>query len=201
MKKLRRIAGIDEAGRGPLAGPVAVGMAMYDPSDRMLMTALKKLFPVVKDSKQLSEVRREVIYEELRRLSKTTTLTMRVSLLSAATIDQRGISYAIRKGVERTTRAIDPKNTHVLLDGGLKAPEIFVHQKTYVRGDATHLPIALASIAAKVVRDRHMRKIAKCYPAYGFGIHKGYGTKTHYEAIKRKGMSVEHRRSFIHLSR
>ncbi len=84
-----------------------------------------------------------------------------------------------------------------MLDGGLKAPESFICQKSFIRGDTLHLPIALASIVAKVHRDRFMRRMAVRYPGYGFDIHKGYGTKAHYKAIKEIGISPIHRKSFL----
>ncbi len=197
MKKSKLIVGIDEAGRGPLAGPVAVGAAVYDVNDRVLQKALKRLMPEVRDSKQLSESRREAIYEELLALEKRTSFKMYTALVSASIIDTRGIVYAIRKGIERVLKNVIPETCRVLLDGGLKAPAEFTQQETHIRGDASHLPIALASIAAKVKRDRSMRRLAKRFPNYGFEIHKGYGTKAHYRALKTHGISNQHRRTFI----
>ena len=92
---------------------------------------------------------------------------------------------------------MDPQTCLVLLDGGLKAPREFIYQKTIIKGDEKELSISLASIAAKVTRDAYMTKLAKKYPAYGFEIHKGYGTKKHREAIKKHGPSEVHRMSFL----
>ncbi len=201
MKKKQEhlIVGIDEAGRGPLAGPVAVGAVRYDQRDVALMKALKTLMPTVKDSKQLSEKKREAINKELGILVRTTSLQIEVSLVSARVIDTKGISYAIRKGIENvlTNLADGKEDMEILLDGGLKAPDHFANQKTYIKGDATHLPIALASIAAKVKRDRHMKSLDRRFPKHGFAIHKGYGTKIHYEALQRHGRTPVHRATFL----
>ena len=89
------------------------------------------------------------------------------------------------------------QKSRVLLDGGLKAPAEYLHQATYIKGDATHLPIALASIVAKTARDAHMIKESKKTAGYGFEIHKGYGTKAHYAALKKLGPSVIHRKTFL----
>lgn len=199
MNKPHFIAGIDEAGRGPIAGPVAVGGVVWEKDDSELAAKLKILFPVVKDSKQFSEKKREEIFSAIVALSKETTLRYSVALVSATAIDARGIVPAIRSGIVGVLEKIahDPQNTHVLLDGGLKAPEVFVNQETCIRGDATHLPIALASIMAKVLRDRHMIALAKKHPEYGFEKHKGYGTKVHYVALATFGMTAVHRKSFL----
>lgn len=199
LKAPRRIVGVDEAGRGPLAGPVAIGGCCYNSDDRMLHKELRRLFPVVKDSKQLSHTKREAVYKELTRLSKCTTLRFEVVLVSSMVIDTRGISHAIKKGLERVLKRLvdDAGSVEVLLDGGLRAPAFYYRQSTHIRGDATHLPIALASIAAKVVRDRHMIRLAKRFPNYAFEIHKGYGTKSHYVAIKKNGLTKIHRKTFV----
>ncbi|MBP9771964.1 MAG: ribonuclease HII [Candidatus Pacebacteria bacterium] len=198
-KQQRLIVGIDEAGRGSLAGPVAVGAVRYDQNDLVLMKSLKILMPTVKDSKQLSEKRREAINRELAKLIRTTSLRVKVSLVSAKVIDTKGISYAIRKGIEQvlTNLADGKEGIEILLDGGLKAPMAFINQTTYIKGDATHLPIALASIAAKVKRDRHMRTLDRRFPKHGFAVHKGYGTKSHYEALRKYGRTPVHRASFL----
>jgi ribonuclease HII len=203
MKKEKKansvVVGIDEAGRGPLAGPVAVGACLYDESDLVLRRALSRLFPAIQDSKQLSERKREAAYRELVSLSKTTTLRFRVALVSSVEIDRKGISWAIRKGVRRVLRGLapHPSRAKVLLDGGLHAPALYARQETHIRGDARFLPVALASIVAKVTRDRHMIRLAERFPAYGFELHKGYGTMRHFEALERWGVTDAHRQSFL----
>ncbi|HXK40295.1 MAG TPA: ribonuclease HII, partial [Candidatus Paceibacterota bacterium] len=109
------------------------------------------------------------------------------------------ISWAIRKGVRRVLRGLAPHplRAKILLDGGLRASAFYARQETHIRGDARFLPIALASIVAKVTRDRHMIRLAERFPAYGFELHKGYGTMRHFEALERWGITDAHRQSFL----
>ncbi len=194
---MKTVVGIDEAGRGPLAGPVAVGVVAVAQNIRSRQ-ALKKAFPQVKDSKQLSEKAREAWFAEIKRLAKAGHLSWAVSFSSAKIIDAKGITRAVALATARSLQklGIHPKQTMVLLDGGLKAPSVYTRQKSIVRGDATHIEIALASVAAKVLRDRRMKMYAKVYSVYGLEIHKGYGTKAHRDAIGKHGLSKIHRKSF-----
>lgn len=187
------ICGIDEAGRGPLAGPVAVGV-VYTPVGFNFTEA----FPGLADSKKLSAKKREEIFEALARHS---VVRYAVSFESAEQIDTRGIVPSVTRALESALAVLapDPKDTRVFLDGGLRAPESFLFQETIIKGDTLVPIISLASVAAKVLRDRHMEEIAKRYSAYGFEKHKGYGTKAHLALIKTHGLSPIHRRSFIHL--
>jgi ribonuclease HII len=188
---MQTIVGIDEAGRGPLAGPVSIACVAIHSQ------AVDEAFPIVRDSKKLSPKKREVWFEEIIRLQKEGALSYTVLLVDAQTIDTKGITHAIKKGIATVLGGVDvPVDTHILLDGGLKAPKEFIHQKTIIRGDEQELSIALASVVAKVTRDRYMVKLAEEYPEYGFEIHKGYGTKTHMEAILKRGLSPIHRRTF-----
>lgn len=189
---VRFVVGIDEAGRGPLAGPVAVG-AVVVPFGK------KPLFSIAKDSKQLSSARREEIFKEIRAAKKLGTLDFAVSLVSAKVIDEKGIVFAIRRAIKNCLNklAVPPHQTLVLLDGGLSAPDHFLFQETIIRGDQSEPIIGLASIAAKVTRDAYMIKIAKKYPNYGFEVHKGYGTVAHRSCLKKHGVCEIHRRSFI----
>lgn len=186
------IVGIDEAGRGPLVGPVAVGIVVV-PRDFDWL-----LVPGVNDSKKLSEKKREIIFLLAQKLKKAGKLDYHVSLVSASHIDRYGISHAIRKGIADGIKklALNPETTRVLLDGSLKAPEIFADQETIIKGDAKERIIGLASIMAKVTRDRYVVQVAKKYPDYNFEIHKGYGTKKHCDAIGQYGISPLHRKSF-----
>jgi len=195
--KTRFVVGVDEAGRGPLAGPVAVG-AVAIREDARAKRALKKAFPNVRDSKQLSSKKRDEWFSLIQQLAKAGHLSWAVSFSSAKTIDEKGITRAIASAIARSLRKLvaNPKNISVLLDGGLKAPKEYAQQKTIVRGDATHLPIALASVCAKVLRDRRMERYALLYPVYAFEEHKGYGTKKHVRAIRKHGLSQIHRKSF-----
>lgn len=195
---MKYVVGIDEAGRGPLAGPVAVGVVL----DQRLKTKdqkfLEEYFPKLKDSKKLSEKRREEYFEVLQKLKKEGIIDFAVALVPASIIDNKGIVYAIQKGIEGCLAKfdIDPALGIVLLDGGLKAPSQFISQETIIKGDESEPIISLASIVAKVTRDRKMVELAKEYPEYGFEVHKGYGTAMHCKIIREKGVCEIHRVSF-----
>jgi ribonuclease HII len=158
---------------------------------------ISKVFPGLKDSKQLSLARREEVYELLVALQKAGELRFCVRYSAAATIDRLGVTRAVRAAVHRGVRALAPdaRGVSVLLDGLLHAPPEYV-QQTIVGGDEREPLIMLASVAAKVRRDRLMRRLARAYPRYGFDIHKGYGTAAHYKTLKRWGLCEAHRRSF-----
>ena len=187
------IIGIDEAGRGPLAGPVAVGVVCVPRGFKF-----SSIKAVVKDSKQLSESKREEVFKEVRALQKEGKLRYVVSMVSAGVIDRIGITKAVALAIRRGLKKISPppRSTFVKLDGLLRAPDDFVHQKTIVRGDRTEMEIALASIMAKVARDRYMKRMAARYEGYGFEQHKGYGTKAHRNALKRHRLCGIHRVTF-----
>lgn len=187
------IIGIDEAGRGPLAGPVAVG-AVIAPQNFQF-----SIFKNLKDSKKLSEKRREEIFAQMQLLKREGALDFSVALVSHTIIDTKGISYAIRQGIKGVLNKLcqDPTGAIIKLDGGLKAPEEFQDQETLIKGDELVPAISLASIAAKVTRDRHMRVVSRQYPVYGLEIHKGYGTKMHMDCLKIHGLSPVHRRTFV----
>jgi ribonuclease HII len=192
MKQPEFIVGVDEAGRGPLAGPVAVGVVVAHKN-----FALQELFPGVADSKVLSEKKREELFALLVKYTKQGLLRYTVIYVSAHTIDRIGISratlHAVHSGVRKLAPEVD--GYQVLLDGLLHAPKEY-KQETIIRGDASEPIISLASIAAKVSRDRLMKRLAKKYPNYGLEVHKGYGTKMHRKNIKKFGLSDVHRRSF-----
>ncbi len=189
------LIGIDEVGRGPIAGPVAVGAFVF------LTPTSHKLFKGVKESKQLSEEKREEWFKKINDIKKTGDIDFAVTFQSEKIIDTKGLSFAIKNALRLSIKKLklNPKHCLVLLDGGLKAPEEYLHQKTIIKGDSKEKVIALASICAKVMRDRKMRKWAKKYPQYGFEVNKGYGTKKHYEGIKRYGLTSLHRKSFLNL--
>ncbi len=190
------IIGIDEAGRGPLAGPVAVAVVVLG---LKLNGDLGKFKKTLRDSKNLSAIKRDFWYDWLRQKKHQGVLDFKVSLVGHKIIDQEGISRAVFLGINRCLRRLDlrPDNCQVLLDGSLKAPAKYKNQKTIIRGDETVPLIALASIAAKVRRDRRMIKLSNKYKHYGFERHKGYGTAYHIKMIKKFGPSNLHRRSFI----
>lgn len=192
------LIGIDEAGRGPIAGPVAVAA--------FCIVSERKDWPFkffdngkVRDSKKLTVVARERIFKEMTVQKSLGKMSYAVSFVGAAAIDRKGISFAIRSALAKSLGAlgVEPLKCRVLLDGGLKAPEEFARQRTIIKGDEKEAVIALASIVAKVSRDRLMLKLAKKYPRYDFDIHKGYGTKAHYKKLQKYGLSPVHRKSFL----
>ncbi len=185
------LGGVDEAGRGPLAGPVAVGVVAVP-----YRFDIKRAFPGVNDSKKLSETKREEIYKEVQRLKRQGTLRYIVGFSSAGYIDTHGITKAVRRGVWSGVRCVaEPGASFIKLDGLLKAPPEY-RQETIIKGDVLEPVISLASIVAKVRRDRLMKKLAPQYPEYGFEVHKGYGTVHHRKAIGAFGLCGLHRRSF-----
>ena len=201
-KKIQRfLIGIDEAGRGPLAGPVAVGVFA------IRSKSVLKMFKGARDSKKMTPVAREAVFLKIKEAKKNGHVDYAVSYSSAGIIDKKGIVPAIKSALNRSLKKLEknfveglPFNfdvCKVLLDGSLKAPARYNNQKTIIGGDDKECVISLASICAKVLRDHKMMRLAKKYPHYGFEIHKGYGTKAHYKAIKKHGFSEEHRKSFL----
>lgn len=189
------VLGVDEAGRGPLAGPVAVGVVAVKEDYDILAH-----FPGLNDSKKLSEKKREMLFKTLQEEMKVGNVKAVVCLSSAKMIDEKGIAFAVRHALDRGVRKLlpNPEDGKVWLDGSLKAPTEYV-QETVIGGDGLIPAIMLASIAAKVTRDQLMLKTDAQYPLYGFASHKGYGTKAHVEAIRAHGTCEEHRRTFIHI--
>lgn len=196
-RKIIHTIGIDEVGRGPIAGPVAVGAFVFLKHDA------KKLFRGVKESKQLTEKKREEWFGRIQNAYEAGHVDFQVTFQSEKIIDTKGLSYAIKTALFKSLGAIvvrnslKLKNIKVLLDGGLKAPANYPGQKTIIKGDEKEMTIALASICAKVLRDRKMNELAKRHPEYGFEKHKGYGTRAHYLAIEKYGMLKMHRKSFL----
>lgn len=193
---MKWIVGIDEAGRGPLAGPVAVGVVVV-PETLDLLT----LFPKLNDSKKLSEKRREEIFVRLQEEIKAGNIVSLVTLASSEKIDAKGITVCIREAIANSLLKLvpNPLDHTVCLDGSLKAPSHYT-QETVIGGDALIPAIMLASVAAKVTRDRYMLKQAELYPEYLFEQHKGYGTKLHMEKLRKHGVCAIHRRTFVHLA-
>lgn len=188
---MKWIVGIDEAGRGPLAGPVTVGLVKI-PADFDW-----ELIPGVNDSKKLSEKKREALFEQAKELEKQGLIEYSVKSVSAKSIDEKGIAPAIVRAIESGIEALqlDSADCFIKLDGSLKAPAQF-RQETIIKGDSKEMVIGLASVMAKVTRDRYMLEQDLLYPVYGLAVHKGYGTKAHREAIAQNGFSPIHRRSY-----
>lgn len=201
------IIGIDEVGRGPIAGPVVVvacAVAINLRQGRESADSnLLKLFPKseLRDSKKLSEKNREKIRKELDNLYIEKKVLWGIGEVSASRIDEIGIAPSIKEAMNSALIQLEENGitseTKVVLDGSLYAPERYVNQETHIKGDEKFVEISLASIIAKVYRDNLMKEVAKEFPDYGFENHVGYGTKAHYDAIKNRGMTPHHRRSFL----
>jgi len=182
--KISYICGIDEAGRGPLAGPVVVG-AVILPKDSFIEG--------VNDSKKVSEKKREKIYEQII----AEAISYGVGIVDQKTIDEINILNATKLGVKLAIEQMKVKPDLILVDALNNIDTNGIAYKSVIKGDAKHYSIAAASIIAKVTRDRIMMQWDEIYPAYGFAKHKGYGTAAHISAIKENGPCMLHRKSFI----
>lgn len=175
-------AGVDEAGRGPLAGPVVSAAVILDPA-----------YPIagLADSKELSPARREVLAEQIR----TRALAWSLGRAEVEEIDRLNILRATLLAMTRAVAALTVRPTLVLVDGN-QVPAVGCEVRAIVRGDASVPQISAASIVAKVARDQEMLELDRHYPGYGFAVHKGYPTKQHLAALRALGISAVHRRSF-----
>jgi len=185
---LLHIAGLDEAGRGALAGPVAVG-AVILPNDKTLLSGT---LAGVRDSKQMTPLERESLAPRI----KATALTWSVAFAAADEIDALGIVQATRLAALRALQGLSLWPHYLLTDFRLELPQLDISQTALVKGDALCLSIAAASVLAKTARDELMRGLDSQYKGYGLGRHKGYGTQAHRSALKRLGSSPIHRRSY-----
>lgn len=182
-KRTDYLAGVDEAGRGPLAGPVFAAAVVFD--DDVVIDGIN-------DSKKLSEKKREKLYNEI--CEKATAYC--VASVDEQTIDAINILQATFLAMRNAVLGLDLVPDYVLIDGN-KSPDIPMECETVVKGDSKSMSIAAASILAKVSRDRFITEMAEVYPGYGFEKHKGYGTKAHYEAIEKLGICPIHRKTFL----
>ena len=180
---LAYVAGIDEAGRGPLAGPV-VAAAVILPKYIFL--------PFLNDSKKVTEKRRDVLFDEI----KQNAIAYGIGIASNTLIDEINILQATYEAMREAINSLE-KTPDVLLVDAVHIPDINIKQVGIVKGDAKSVNIAAASILAKVTRDRIMVEYDKIYPEYGFASNKGYGTATHIAALKEVGPCAIHRKSFI----
>ena len=181
---VKLIAGIDEAGRGPLAGPVVVGIAIM-PEDSMIEG--------VNDSKKISEKKREKLYD----LITQEAIAWNVGIADQNEIDEINILNATKLALTRAIEGLKIKPDLILVDALTNINTLGIPYKSIIKGDAKEYSIAAASILAKVTRDRMMREYDEIYPQYGFSGHKGYGTAKHIAAIKEYGPCILHRKSFI----
>ncbi len=177
------LCGVDEAGRGPLAGDVYAAAVIL--SDDVLIDYLN-------DSKKLSEKRRELLYDEI--IEKADAYC--IATASVAEIDELNILQAAMLAMKRAVEGLGVSPDMALIDGN-RLPELECAAENVIKGDATSASISAASVLAKVARDRYMREIAEKYPQYAFEQHKGYGTKLHCDMLKKYGASDVHRKSFL----
>jgi ribonuclease HII len=177
------LCGVDEAGRGPLAGPVCAA-AVILPKELVI--------PGLNDSKKLSDKRRRELYDIITQQA----VSYGIAFATAEEIDEINILQATFLAMERAMAQLDPKPELALIDGN-RAKDFGLPVQTIVKGDSLSASIAAASILAKVTRDRYMEELAAQYPQYGFEVHKGYPTKRHYAAIAEFGPCPAHRRTFL----
>lgn len=177
------ICGIDEAGRGPLAGPVVAG-AVILPKDCLIEG--------VNDSKKISEKKREKLYDDITK----NALAWAVGIVDNNVIDEINILNATRRAMKMAIEGLKIKPDYILIDAEKKVDTDGIPYLPIIKGDALSISIAAASIIAKVTRDRMMREYDEIFPMYGFGKHKGYGTKAHIEAIGKYGLCMIHRKTF-----
>ena len=177
------VCGVDEAGRGPLCGPVCAA-AVILPMDCEIEG--------INDSKKLSEKKRDMLFD----IIKEKALAYSIVMVDAKTIDEINILQATFKAMREAVEGLSLEADIALIDGNQK-PGLSIEQRTLVKGDAKSISIAAASILAKVTRDRYCLEMDEKYPEYQFAKHKGYGTKLHYEMIAEHGICPEHRRTFL----
>jgi len=181
------VAGVDEAGRGPLAGPVVAGAVILDPD---------KPIDGLRDSKRLSAARRDVLYEVIREKA----LAWAIGRADVEEIDRINILQATMLAMQRAVAALRPVAEHALIDGN-RCPDLACPAQAIVRGDSRVAAISAASIIAKVSRDREMQSLDVIYPGYGLAQHKGYPSKAHIQALESLGVSPVHRRSYAPVRR
>jgi ribonuclease HII len=225
-KNIGLIIGIDEVGRGPIAGPVCVCAFILknEEYESFIKEAKEFLRLPLRDSKKLTKKCREKWFAYLRKQKEKELCDYKTTFASNEMIDKFGIAKCIEKAVGESLKKVTSQDSlfmrssdeggrgarpsqkenptpflyKILLDGGLKAPKEFEDQESFVKGDELHPIISLASIVAKVSRDKIMENYAKKYQDYGFEKNSGYGTSDHYEAIKKHGITEIHRKSFLH---
>lgn len=175
-------AGVDEAGRGPIAGPVVAAAVILDPN---------KPIPGLADSKKISEKKREKLYVEII----SSALSFAIAKASVEEIDEINILNASLLAMKRAVEALDPLAEFALIDGN-RCPELSIPCDSVIKGDSKVACISAASILAKVTRDREMKELDIQYPGYGLAKHKGYPTKAHIDALSKNGINKIYRRSF-----
>lgn len=195
-KGYKYVAGLDEAGRGPLAGPVVAAVAVVSPKHRNA----SRLVLGLRDSKKLSQKQREFFYNIL---TTHKDIKWGIGIVSEKVIDKINILQATKLAMQKAVKKIKPD--FLLLDGNFTLQQVqgkkYIPQKSIIKGDQKVMSIAMASIIAKVTRDRLMQKYHKKYPQYGFAQHKGYPTKAHFASLEKFGPCKIHRKTFYPVSR
>ncbi|KKY01738.1 ribonuclease HII [Paraclostridium benzoelyticum] len=177
------IGGIDEAGRGPLAGPVVAAVVVFKPGTKI---------EGINDSKKLSEAKRDELFDIIR----DQALDYGIGIVQREEIDKYNILNATYMAMKKAINCLKKTPDYLLVDAA-HVPDVSIDQKSIIKGDSKSISIAAASILAKVTRDSIMYEYDKMYPEYGFASHKGYGTDQHYKAIREHGITTIHRRSFL----
>lgn len=190
QNSVRFIAGLDEAGRGPLAGPLVVAAVIIKPKRRDFFSFPPLFRNKIADSKVLNPQQRETAFNEIMLKA-----WVGIGLASVELIDQFDISWATRFAAEAALSNLGKKPQHILVDGGITLPAHYSYT-CIIKGEKLSFSIACASIVAKVVRDRIMEVYDQFFPHYGFREHKGYGTKLHFDRLRKYGPSPVHRKSF-----
>jgi len=181
------VAGVDEAGRGPLAGPVVVAAVILHP---------RRFIAGLDDSKRLSAARREFLFEKIQQKA----IAWSIVYISVADVDRLNILQATLWGMQLAVADLQPAPRRVLIDGN-QAPELACEAQTIVQGDRLEAAISAASILAKVSRDQHMQQLHRAFPQYGFDQHKGYPTPQHLHLLEQHGPCREHRSTFAPVRR
>ena len=177
------IGGIDEAGRGPLAGPVVAAVVVFKPGTKI---------EGINDSKKLSEAKRDELFD----IIKEQALDYGIGIVQKDEIDEYNILNATYMAMKKAINCLKKTPDYLLVDAA-HVPDVNIDQKSIIKGDSKSISIAAASILAKVTRDSLMYEYDKMYPEYGFASHKGYGTDQHYKAIREHGITPIHRKSFL----
>ncbi len=196
------VVGVDEAGRGPLAGPVVAAAVCYKTASYVIPEELERDFALIRDSKKLSEKQREKIYDLIHEhfsvgvgIVHADTID-RINILEATFLAMKSAIASLRPQLTKNNQRVRDEDLYLLIDGNQEIPNLSLRQETVVGGDGTVRSIAAASIIAKVTRDRMILEYDREYPQYGLAKHKGYGTKVHMDALRKYGPSPIHRMSF-----
>ncbi len=196
------VVGVDEAGRGPLAGPVVAAAVCYKTASYVIPEELERDFALIRDSKKLSEKQREKIYDLIHEhfsvgvgIVHADTID-RINILEATFLAMKSAIASLRPQLTKNNQRVRDEDLYLLIDGNQEIPNLSLRQETVVGGDGTVRSIAAASIIAKVTRDRMILEYDREYPQYGLAKHKGYGTRVHMDALRKYGPSPIHRMSF-----